>query len=61
MGALVRELLTMKLVVATYSYSQLATYRATNYKLLVSRPGETMKSMRVGGYYYYYLEYYYCN
>ena len=31
-------------------------YKATNYKLLVSRPGETMKSMRAGGYYYYYLE-----
>ena len=34
--------------------------KATNFKLLVSRPGETMESMRVGGYYYYYLEYYYC-
>ena len=34
--------------------------KATNYKLLVYRPGETMESMRVGGYYYYYLEYYYC-
>ena len=34
-------------------------YKATNYKLLVSRPGETMKPMRAGGYYYY-LEYYYC-
>ena len=33
---------------------------ATNYKLLVSRPGETLESMRAGGYYYYYLEYYYC-
>ena len=33
--------------------------KATNYKLLVSRPGETMESMRAGGYYYY-LEYYYC-
>ena len=33
--------------------------KATNYKLLVSRPSETMKSMRAGGYYYYYLECYY--
>ena len=33
--------------------------KATNYKLLVSRPGKIMESMRVGGYYYYYLEYYY--
>ena len=35
-------------------------YKATNYKFLVCRPGETMESMRAGGYYYYYLEYYYC-
>ena len=42
-------------------YCQCSTTMATNYKLLVSRPGETMKSMRAGGYYYYYyLEYYYC-
>ena len=34
--------------------------KANNYKLLVSRPGETKKSMRAGGYYYYSLEYYYC-
>ena len=34
--------------------------KATNYKLLVFRPGETMESMKAGGYYYYYLEYYYC-
>ena len=34
--------------------------KANNYKLLVSRPGETKKSMRAGGYYYYCLEYYYC-
>ena len=34
--------------------------KATNYKLLVSRPGETMESMRAGGYYYYYLEYSFC-
>ena len=27
---------------------------ATNYKLLVSRPGEIIKSMQAGGYYYYY-------
>ena len=27
-------------------------YKATNYKLLVSRPGETMESMRAGSYYY---------
>ena len=33
--------------------------KATNYELLVSRPGETIESMRVGGYYYYYLEYCY--
>ena len=38
----------------------LPLYMATNYKLLVSRPDETMKSMWAGGYYYYYLEYYYC-
>ena len=34
--------------------------KATDYKLLVSRPGESMESMRAGDYYYYYLEYYYC-
>ena len=35
--------------------------KATNYKLLVFHPGETMESMKAGGYYYYYyLEYYYC-
>ena len=36
--------------------------KATNYKLFISHPGETMKSMWMGGYYYYYyyLEYYYC-
>ena len=37
-------------------------YKATNYKLLISHPGETMESMRAGSYYYYYYYYseYYC-
>ena len=36
-------------------------YKATNYKLLISHPGETMKAMWVGSYYYYYYsEYDYC-
>ena len=34
--------------------------KTINYKLLVSHPGETMKSIREGGYYYFHLEYYYC-
>ena len=36
-------------------------YKATNYKLLISHPGETIESMRAGSYYYYYYsEYHYC-
>ena len=33
--------------------------KGTNYKLLVSYPGMTMKSMWAGSYYYYNVEYYY--
>ena len=37
------------------------SHKATNYELLVSRPGEIMESIRAGGYYYYYyLEHYHC-
>ena len=48
-------------IVTVLSENYKITCKATNYKLLVSCPGETMESMWVGGYYYYYyLEYYYC-
>ena len=54
---------TMLVSVQLYQcYSRIYQHgpKANNYKLLVSRPGETKKSMRAGGYYYYCLEYYYC-
>ena len=48
------------MVVSTLKRYDTVKHKATNYKLLVSHPGETMESMRAGGYYYYCLEYYYC-
>ena len=50
----------VQLLERSFSTARMYTYQPTNYKLLVSHPGETMKSMWAGGYYYYYLEYYYC-
>ena len=35
-------------------FSKKGGYKATNYNVLVSRPSETKKSVRAGGYYYYF-------
>ena len=48
---------TRSVEVAISQYLIRFDFKATNYKLLVSRPGETMKCMRAGGYYYYYYYY----
>ena len=42
-----------------HSIILILSYYGHNYRLLVSHPGEAIKSMWVGGYYYH-LEYYYC-
>ena len=53
-----KSLLSMLQLLHLQCYQCVHLIKATNYKLLVSRPGETMKSMRAGDYYSYYLEYY---